>query len=196
MITDEVLAELTETERAELVRRVEVMAAGRVVLPRRILAARRWVPRFLALCCLILIPWIGYLVVTLPPRYETADWTLTWSGLDVAELIALATTAWSLWRQRQIAVSATLVTAVLLVCDAWFDVTTAQPGPDLLSSVASALLIELPLAAALLALHVRLGRVSTRLRSGLPLAAPVATSWRQPLATAAIVEATSEEGGP
>jgi hypothetical protein len=186
VIADEVLTALTPSERADVVHRIELLTAEQVVLPRRIRIARRWTPRFLALCCLILIPWIGYLFATLPQRYESANWTLTWTGLDVAELVALAVTAWSLWRQRQVAVTATLVTAVLLGCDAWFDVTTAQPGADLLSSVTSAILIELPLAAALLALHIRLGRVSTRLTHGLPLRAHVASSWNQPLATAAI----------
>jgi hypothetical protein len=39
------------------------------------------------------------------------------------------------------------ITGTLLVCDAWFDVLTAQPGSELLESLAEAGLAELPLAA-------------------------------------------------
>lgn len=186
VITDQALAELSGSERADLVHRVERMATDAAILPHRIWVARRWAPRFLAVCSLFLVPWIGYLIVSLPHRYETQNWSLAWSGLDVAELAALAVTAWSLWRQRQIAVTATLVTAVLLACDAWFDVTTAQSGRDLLESVGTAIFAELPLAAGLFALHVRLDRVSTRLKNGQSLRARIAPSWRQPLPTAAI----------
>jgi hypothetical protein len=187
-ITDQALIEMSASDRADLVHRVEKIATDAAILPHRIWVARRWAPRFLAVCSLFLVPWIGYLIVTLPQRYETRNWSLAWSGLDVAELVALAITAWSLWKQRQIAVSATLVTAVLLVCDAWFDVTTAQPGLGLLESVASALFAEMPLAACLLALHVRLDRVSTRLKSGQSLQARLDPSWRLALPTAGIIE--------
>jgi len=187
-ITDQMIAELSAYERAELVHRVECIATEAATLPHRIWVARRWAPRLLAAASLFLVPWIGYLIVSLPQRYQTRNWSLAWSGLDVAELVALAITAWSLWKQRQIAVTATLVTAVLLVCDAWFDVTTAQPGAGLLESLGSAIFAELPLAAGLFALHVRLDRVSTRLRSGQSLQARLTPSWRRPLPTAAIAE--------
>jgi hypothetical protein len=187
-ITDEALREMSAPERADLVQRVERIATDAAILPHRIWVARRWAPRFLAAASLFLVPWIGYLIVSLPQRYETRNWSLAWSGLDVAELVALAITAWSLWKQRQIAVTATLVTAVLLVCDAWFDVTTTQPGLGLLESAGSAIVAELPLAAGLFALHVRLDRVSTRLKKGQSLQARVAPSWRAPLPTAAIAD--------
>ena len=43
-------------------------------------------------------------------------------------------------------VPAALVTATLLVCDAWFDVTLDLGTPDIWWAVGSALLVELPLA--------------------------------------------------
>jgi hypothetical protein len=43
-------------------------------------------------------------------------------------------------------------TATLLSCDAWFDVTTASGRADMFTAIASALLLELPLAALLFAL--------------------------------------------
>ena len=39
------------------------------------------------------------------------------------------------------------IAGTLLVCDAWFDVVTAQPGSDLAWALVFALLAELPLAA-------------------------------------------------
>lgn len=44
-----------------------------------------------------------------------------------------------------------LVTATLLGCDAWFDVTLSWGSPDAVVSIADALLIELPIAALMLA---------------------------------------------
>jgi hypothetical protein len=38
-------------------------------------------------------------------------------------------------------------TGTMLVCDAWFDVTTSRPGDELLQAIGSAGLAELPLAA-------------------------------------------------
>ncbi|MFC9646023.1 hypothetical protein ACFTZF_47360 [Streptomyces mirabilis] len=39
-------------------------------------------------------------------------------------------------------------TAALLVVDAWFDVTTSRPGPELATAVVMAVCAELPMAAA------------------------------------------------
>jgi hypothetical protein len=48
------------------------------------------------------------------------------------------------------------ISATLLLCDAWFDVSTATAA-DLLVSVLMALLLELPLAALLYAISVAQG---------------------------------------
>jgi hypothetical protein len=50
------------------------------------------------------------------------------------------------WRRRQAVIVAAIATAVLLICDAWFDITLDLGTPEVWWSLASAVLVELPLA--------------------------------------------------
>lgn len=67
-ISDQMLSELAHLERADLLRRVQMLQASEFVL-----------------------------------------------------LGCLAVTAWGLWKQRQIVVPVSIITSVLLLCDAWVD---------------------------------------------------------------------------
>jgi hypothetical protein len=98
---------------------------------------------------LFLIPWIGYLSVSLPEHHEVSQWRFAWVGFDVALIGAIGTTAWCAWRRLQIFVPWALVTAALLCCDAWFDIVLDWNGGGLLGAVLTAVLAELPLAALL-----------------------------------------------
>lgn len=104
----------------------------------------------LLVCCVALLPWIGYLAATLPVHYESRQWRLAWVGFDLGLLVALGATAWYGWRRRRLMVPWALAAAVLLVCDAWFDVMLSWGTDEVWESLGAALLIELPLAAALL----------------------------------------------
>ena len=194
LIADDLLAELSPSQRAHLIHRLEQLAVADVVLHRRVHWVRRWFPRFLAVACLMLVPWIVVLAVTLPRHYVAGHWKAAWLGFDLTLFISLAVTAWALWRQRQVAVGATLVTATLLLCDAWFDINTADPGSDLLMSLGSAVLIEIPLAVSLLWLCRRLSQVSSRLSHGLALDSSILSVWRTPLPSAAVLPAQSRPG--
>ncbi|HEX5497280.1 MAG TPA: hypothetical protein VFX70_22180 [Mycobacteriales bacterium] len=111
-------------------------------------------------CCLVLAGWIVLLAITLPINYVTRQWRLAWIGFDVALLAGLAVTGWAAWRRRQIVVAAALVTATLLCCDAWFDVLLSWGGQGEWQSIASALLVELPLAGLLLGMARRVLRTT------------------------------------
>jgi hypothetical protein len=185
-LTDALLAGLSPTERAHLVHRLEQLAVADVVLQRRIHLARRWFPRFLAVACLVLMGWIVGLAATLPRHYVAGHWNAAWTGFDLVLFASLAVTSWGLWRQRQVAVGASLVTATLLLCDAWFDVAMSDSGRDLMASIGSAVLIEIPLAISLLWLCRRLSRVTFRLSHGLSLDSSMKSVWRSPLPTAAL----------
>ncbi len=76
-------------------------------------------------------------------------------GFDVLLIVMFALTAYLALRRRQLLVMACFVTGVLLICDAWFDVTTAS-GRDLWLSAADAVFVELPIAALLIASSLRL----------------------------------------
>jgi hypothetical protein len=101
------------------------------------------------LACGAFVGWIIALAVLLPSRYHADHWNVAWAGFDVMLLVSLITTGWAFVRRPHLAATAFVVTAVLLVCDAWFDVTTASGTLDTAVSVACALTVELPLAAAL-----------------------------------------------
>ena len=144
-LTDDTIRDLTPAQRSQLIARLAHVGTA-VPAGRPTPAARRRFLTLLSVATLVLVPWIVVLAVTLPHRYIASHWTLAWVGFDVALLVSLARTAWFGWRRRQAVVPAALLSAALLVCDAWFDVTTATPGSDLAISAASAVLLELPLA--------------------------------------------------
>jgi hypothetical protein len=148
-------------------------------------AKPHWVVRLLAVCCLGLIPWTIGLAVTLPRSYLVANWPLAWTGFDLILLGCLATTAWTLHKQRHAAIHASMTTSALLFCDAWFDVLTAHGGLCRTVSVATAILAELPLALMLSLLSVRLLRASVA--AGLPpeINAAQESIWRIPLSDSA-----------
>jgi hypothetical protein len=154
-ITDEHLMALSGDERAQLAQRLAALAAASAATPGSgPLRRRRW-PAILALAaCLAMIPWTLVLAATLPDRYVAAHWSTTWVGFDTLLLISFATTAWAAWRRSRAVWAATVVTATLLGCDAWFDITTASTTSDVISSAITAA-GGLPLAAILIYLICR-----------------------------------------
>lgn len=153
-ITDADIAALTPDECQALIERL-ARPASAIIAPA---VARRMRRRRLVLIigsALILIPWTIYLGFTLPQRYVSRHWTLTWVGFDVLLIVMFALTAYLALRRRQLLVMASFVTGVLLVCDAWFDMTTAS-GHDIWLSAADAAFVELPIAILLMASSYRL----------------------------------------
>jgi len=127
-----------------------------------------WMRRFfltvVTASSLVLIPWIGYLAVSLPTNYVASQWKVAWVGFDIALVMMLSWTAWNGWQRRQMLVPSAMITATLLVCDAWFDVVLDWGTSDMWWSLATAVLGELPLAALLLRVALRLIRVMQRVR--------------------------------
>jgi hypothetical protein len=149
VLTDEELLALTPAERSDLSRRLaDLVAPGPVPEPALARGRHRFVV-VLTVSCVVLVPWIIVLAVTLPHRYVASHWTVTWVGFDLALLISLAATAVLAWLGRQVMIVACFITATLLVCDAWFDVTTSSSWRDTTLSIADAVMVELPLAALL-----------------------------------------------
>jgi hypothetical protein len=129
-----------------------------------------------------LIPWLVVLAATLPKHYVAGHWRLAWVGFDTALLVSLALTSYLAWRRRHAVIVAAFIAASLLTCDAWFDVTTSLGRVDVAVAVATALLLELPLAILLfvvgwdlLALSVRRASTTDGGAGGL------AALWKRPL---------------
>ena len=121
-----------------------------------------------------LVPWIASLAATLPNRHGTHAWRAAWVGFDLALAAGFAATAWFGWRGRQVVIISLIVTATLLLCDAWFDLVLSWGGPDQAASIVAAVAVEIPLALFLLAVcHSILGALTAqawrdRGRSGSP----------------------------
>lgn len=98
---------------------------------------------------LALIPWMFLLAAQ-------GEWP--WVGLDVAEATGLISTGLLLRRGDARGALAAAVTAVLLLTDAFFDVTTSH-GAELVQAWVLALLLELPIAALCGRLALRRGRL-------------------------------------
>lgn len=111
---------------------------------------RRHTITLLGICAGGLLPWTIMLAVTLPRQYDAHHWRLAWVGFDMLLLVGLGATAYLGWRGRQMVIGASIATAMLLICDAWFDITLDLGTPAIWMSLASAVFIELPLAALLI----------------------------------------------
>ena len=125
--------------------------------------------RFLIVTMSGLALWMAHLAVNLPETYHAQNWNLAWVGFDSFMFITLAVTAWGMWKRRQIAVIASMVTATLLLIDSWFDITTSQNGMDTGFALLTAFGFQIPLAiglaryarriihAQIVAIHGRIG---------------------------------------
>ncbi|MFL6075491.1 MAG: hypothetical protein ACJ73S_19045 [Mycobacteriales bacterium] len=97
-----------------------------------------------------MVPWTVVMALTLPAEHQVHQWRLTWAGFDVLLIAALAATAVLGRRRHPAALLTSLLTAVLLICDAWFDVSLDVGSRDIWLSAGMALFVELPVAAVLI----------------------------------------------
>lgn len=127
MLSDDDLCAMDGPERDDLLRRL-LEASGQPSLVEGRTQRERYVA-ITAVAAAFLVGWVVYLAVTLPRTYTTGHWRLTWVGFDCALALTLAATALlALWR-RQLVILTSAMAGSLLLCDAWFDTTTAA-GPD------------------------------------------------------------------
>ncbi len=107
---------------------------------------RRHIIELLTVSAVGLVPWTVLLGLTLPSDYRVHAWRTTWVGFDVLLLVTFATTAFLAWRRSRAVIIPAAATGVLLICDAWFDVSLAFGTPGVWTSAALAVFAELPLA--------------------------------------------------
>jgi hypothetical protein len=140
---------MSPAERRELVRRLTRMSHdGWPMRPRRFGPRELQVSTVMA-SCVVLIPWTVYLATTLPQDYVTTNWRPAWVGFDVFLLVLMAATAVLGYLRRQLVMFTAFAVGVLLLCDAWFDVTLSTRRGDHPGTLAG-LLLELPLAVLLI----------------------------------------------
>jgi hypothetical protein len=105
-----------------------------------------WVVPVFAIAGLVLVPWIVFLVRSLPSTHAAAHWDIAWAGFDVGLALLLLGVATAAWRRSFWLEGAATAAAALLAVDAWFDVLTSSSRLELGVALAEALLVELPLA--------------------------------------------------
>ncbi|MFL5963704.1 MAG: hypothetical protein ACJ757_12510 [Gaiellaceae bacterium] len=122
----------------------------------------RWVIPLFSLAGLVLVPWILFLIRSLPSTHAAAHWDIAWAGFDLALAFLLLGVAVAAWRRSPWLEGAATAAAALLAADAWFDVLTSSTSVERLVAIAEAALVELPLVALLLLLARDAERVLSR----------------------------------
>jgi hypothetical protein len=108
--------------------------------------APSWIAKLYLVLAVLLIPWIVYLGLELPERATSSHWDVAWVGFDAMEFAALGLTGWLAYRRSTWVEVAATASAVMLLVDAWFDITTANGGWNMTQAVLLGVGIELPLA--------------------------------------------------
>jgi hypothetical protein len=185
VINEDDLRELSPAERGRLARELCAIDYPHPVtgLKLNVLNQRRRLAVLSSIvCCTVLVGWIIVLVFTLHRTYYATHWRLAWVGFDIGLLAAFAATGWAFWRGRQIVIACLIVTGTLLCCDAWFDVILDLRTSDMWFSIASAMVVELPIAFLMFNAARRLIRLSALVavsETGEPEQVP--PLWRIPL---------------
>ena len=106
----------------------------------------RWVAPLFAVLGIGLVPWTVWIAYELPQRHLARHWDVAWGGFDAARAGLLLATAFAAVRRSPWIQSTATAAATMLACDAWFDMATASRGSEEAMAIATAILIELPLA--------------------------------------------------
>jgi hypothetical protein len=154
-LSDEQIAALTPPQRRALILRLARPTEQLLPSPRRLGRLHRLRIGLPGTGMVLLVPWIVYLALTLPDQYQARNWTIVWVGFDAMLAAMLAATAILGWLRRQLMVLTGFATGVLLLCDAWFDILTAQPR-DALVAALFAMVVEIPVALMLIGNAVRI----------------------------------------
>jgi hypothetical protein len=112
----------------------------------RLRRARLWLLLVLGAVAVALFPWTAYVGATLPSEHVTHHWQVAWAGFDLFEAAALVATFLAMLKRSVLVTAAASIAGTALLCDAWFDLVTAQPGREFAWSLVFALGAELPLA--------------------------------------------------
>jgi hypothetical protein len=182
VINEAELRRMTHDERRELARALAAIDLPHPLLDPRLRRRRRVALLVMTGCCVALAGWIAVLILYLPGRYTSSNWRAVWVGLDIAELIGFAATAWAAWHQRQVVIFLMIITGTLLACDAWFDLTLDYGSSGFTASLLSAVLAEFPLAIGMFVGARRLVRVTVETLMQLSgVSGPAPPLWRVPL---------------
>jgi hypothetical protein len=182
VIKEAELREMSPAERRELARALAAIDYPHPLLELNWHRGRKLGAIASMIACIVLLGWIIVLILTLHRHYTATHWRFAWVGFDLVLLASFALTGWAFWRGRQVVIACMLVTGTLLLCDAWFDVILDLGTVGVWESLASAMIIELPLAFVMFRAARRLIRLSTLVAmSARGDVETVPSIWRIPL---------------
>jgi hypothetical protein len=182
VINEADLRKLSPAERRQLARSLAALDYPHPLHEMSLSRGRKLGVLFSIVACTVLVGWIIVLLFTLHRSAHTHYWRLAWVGFDVVLLIGFAATGWAIWRGRQIVIACLLVTGSLLCCDAWFDVILDLGTRGEWLSIASAVVVELPIAFIMFGAARRLIRLSAVVAVGESMhEGQVPSLWRIPL---------------
>jgi hypothetical protein len=182
VINEAELRELSPAERRQLARSLAAIDYPHPMLGLYLSRGRRVGVLVSIISCTVLVGWIIILALSLHRSFHAEHWRGAWVGFDFVLLLAFAATGWAFWRGRQIVIACLLVTGTLLCCDAWFDVILDAGTSDIWGSVASAVIVELPLAFLMFNAARRLIRLSALMAMSEPSGeGTIPPVWKIPL---------------
>src|SRR5215472_6441178 len=182
MLDEAELRLMSPEQRARLARTLAALDVPRLLDDPRAKRRRKLALTLAIGCCIFLAAWIGVLAATLPSRYSSGGWRGAWVGFDIALLLAFASVAWTAWRGKQLLIVCLIVSATLLCCDAWFDLTLDWGTSGFSFSLMAALFADLPLAAMMVIGARRLLRLTVAMAMALQgKTGPVPPLWQVPL---------------
>jgi hypothetical protein len=117
----------------------------------------RWATRFFTIMAAGTIAWMVWLGWSLPARATMHDYNTAWIGFDALIVLSSIGAAVLGLRRSALVQFPLFATAVLLVVDAWFDVTTSS-GMSGTVAIVMAVAAEIPLAFLFAWLAVRAAR--------------------------------------
>jgi hypothetical protein len=182
VINEADLRGMSPAQRRQLARSLAAMDYPHPLLEMTLARGRKLGVLFSIVACAVLVGWIIVLLFTLHRSFHAHYWRLAWVGFDIVLLFGFAAVGWGFWRRRQIVIACLLVTGTLLCCDAWFDVMLDLGTSGQWVSIASAVVVELPIAFLMFAAARRLIRLSAVVAvSGSGDGEPAPSLWRMTL---------------
>lgn len=124
--------------------------------------APTWVVTMFGGFAVLLVPWLVWLSLTLPPAQRAAHLRLAWMGFDAALIALMAGIAITALRDSPLLERVATAAGALLIIDAWFDVTMSNGRDQGLEAMLLAVAVELPLAGLCLWIASHAGAVRDR----------------------------------
>jgi hypothetical protein len=112
---------------------------------RRVVSPPQKLAFILIAIAVVMVPWLIILGATLDGQAQVRMWSVTWIGLDLAEITSLVATAHFLVKRSLFVMTTASFSATLFLLDAWFDIMLSPAGSDWYQALFLAIVFEVPM---------------------------------------------------